>query len=244
MKGNLETLTSEIRNRAIDHFDECLFYIDHHIGRLLKKLDQIGLLEKSIVIISADHGVLFGEHNIMGNNLNLYNGVLKVPFIISYPKLLPQNVRIKRFGQSIDILPTVAELLGVEAPDGIQGQSLLSHLDAKGNAGDVAVAELFISQKRVDWYGQRYNRRLRAIQNPWFKFIKSSNGDHELFDISQDPAESNNILESHPDMMQDLDRQLTAMLNDDFFERTWGQLEEESIRDEKVKQHLQALGYF
>lgn len=105
--------------------------IDHNIGRLLQELEDLGLLENTIVVYTADHGEMMGEHLSWTKGLTGYDATVRVPMIIRYPEGFNGGVRIDKMACSIDLLPTLLDLTGQEIPGNIQGNSLrLSNIES------------------------------------------------------------------------------------------------------------------
>lgn len=110
-------------------YDQEARYADDHIGPFLGKLAQLGLSDRTIVIITADHGEEFGEHGGMGHGRNLYQEVLRVPLVIAAPGLLaPAEVTAPV--SLLDVAPTVLDLLGLEPIRGHRGVSVVSRTRA------------------------------------------------------------------------------------------------------------------
>ncbi len=110
-------------------YDQEARYADDHIGPFLGKLAQLGLSDRTIVIITSDHGEEFGEHGGMGHGRTLHQEVLRVPLVIAAPGLLaPAEVTAPV--SLIDVAPTVLDLLGLEPTRGHRGVSLVSRARA------------------------------------------------------------------------------------------------------------------
>lgn len=104
----------------------CIENIDNQIGRVIDKLTEMGELENTYVIYTADHGMSVGRHGLMGKQ-NLYEHTFTVPFLVSGPGIQAGSTA-SGFIYLMDILPTLCDLAGIESPDGIDGQSFKSIL--------------------------------------------------------------------------------------------------------------------
>jgi len=105
-------------------------FLDHCFGKFYRKLEQLNLLDDTTIILTADHGLLFGEHNWIGKHSRiLFNDICTTPLII-YNKSLGSG-RNSSLVQMSDIMPTILDIMGVEKPDGIQGKSLAPIWDQK-----------------------------------------------------------------------------------------------------------------
>jgi len=107
--------------------------VDSWVGYLLKRVEEMGLLDKTTIIFTTDHGFLHGEHGIMGKSLiwpggyadvPLYEEIARIPLIIRLPGMR-MGRRIKAYAQPPDLMPTILDLCGAEIPDTVQGTSLL-----------------------------------------------------------------------------------------------------------------------
>jgi arylsulfatase A-like enzyme len=117
---------AELRAR----YDENIAYADHVVGDFLEWLDRTGRLDRSIVIVSADHGESF-EHNwLLHTGPYLYNGLIRIPLLIHLPGQ-KQGLRITQAAEQVDLLPTILDLVGGQAPSWSEGTSLKPLLEGK-----------------------------------------------------------------------------------------------------------------
>jgi arylsulfatase A-like enzyme len=120
IEGNITNV-----NYYISHYDGAIRFVDEEIGRLLDKLKKLELYKNTLIIISADHGESFGEHNIYFHHGSLFDTELRVPLIMAGGNIFPQGKTINAQVTLIDIMPTIFDILGIEKPKGIEGISLL-----------------------------------------------------------------------------------------------------------------------
>ncbi len=122
--------------------------VDRWVGRLLNKIDDLGLRNTTCIVFLSDHGFYHGEHNYIGKALlddkgfqsvPLYEEVIHIPFMIRLPKA-QRGQRIQAFAQPVDIMPTLLELAGIPIPDRVQGRSLLPYLEGKEDERGFAVS--------------------------------------------------------------------------------------------------------
>jgi len=111
-------------------YDETVLYADSAVGGYLDWLDRTGRLDRSIVIVTADHGESFEHDWMMHTGPYLFNGLVHIPFLIHLPGQ-KQSGRVEQAAQQADMLPTVLDLLGIPAPDWTDGVSLKPALDGK-----------------------------------------------------------------------------------------------------------------
>jgi arylsulfatase A-like enzyme len=189
-------------NHQFNMYDREIKYMDDQVARIVKYLKKIGDYEDTMFIITADHGEEFLEHGHISHGLSLYNEVVHIPLIISYPRAFPKGIRIKQNVASIDIFPTLIEMIPENTPfeeklkQQISGKSLLPMIDDpddSDNERTIFTTDYFTSQTAV-------------IFDKW-KFIKrqSACGDAEvLFDSSKDFRESHNLSIAENSMTKNL----------------------------------------
>lgn len=114
--------------RDVEHllalYDGEISYWDSELGRMAAYLDGMGLWQDSLIVLTSDHGQMFGEHGKWVHRNSLYEEVLRVPLIIRYPAVVPAGQLRDTPVSNMDILPTILDLAGVEVPAGLAGQSL------------------------------------------------------------------------------------------------------------------------
>src|SRR6185295_8311075 len=92
------------------------------IGRILDRLDQLGLTTNTMVLFMGDNGYYLGEHGL-GDKRSLYEESLRVPMLVRYPRLISQHTPRDELALNIDIAPTILDLAGVTVPPEMQGRS-------------------------------------------------------------------------------------------------------------------------
>ena len=160
--------------------------VDERVGDLLEALDRSGAADRTIVVFTSDHGEAFGEHGDFLHGVNLYDELVHVPLIIAGPGVAPGR-RIAEPVSHVDLVPTLADLLGVEAPKGVQGVSLrpvLAGLDGERSAGRRRF--LYVaSPDRID---------REAVVHGRYKLIAGTHGSSvELYDTVADPGEIHDL---------------------------------------------------
>jgi len=162
--------------------------MDEGIGQLLDRLEEKGLADNTIVIFNGDNGMNMGHHGIWGKGngtfpMNMYDTSVKVPFLISYPPLIPKGTVCSAMLSAYDFFPTLLELLGLDGHQTarLPGRSFYPLLCGKedGERDDVVV---------FDEYGP-----VRMIRTREYKYIcRYPYGPDELYDLRADPDEENN----------------------------------------------------
>ncbi|WP_407271853.1 sulfatase [Radiobacillus sp. PE A8.2] len=193
-------LPDEIRNRDdykrwIDGYDTAIHYADKHVGTIIDQLEQQGILEETIIIISADHGENQGELNVYGDHQLADNITCRIPCIIAGPSFKKGHVD-KDFHYQIDLGPTLADLVGGKQRDRWDGRSFLPAITEGKSAGR---PHLVVSQNA--WSCQRGVR----FDN-WMLIRTYHDGlkelpDFMLFDVENDPHETTNLFEERPEVV-------------------------------------------
>src|SRR5262249_20149816 len=112
--------------RLRDLYDGEIRYTDEYFGRLLDGLERRGLLENTIVALTADHGEEFLEHGGVGHGQTLHGEVVNVPMLLRLPGGASGGTAVDRVGQQVDLLPTILDAAGVPVPPGLDGASWLA----------------------------------------------------------------------------------------------------------------------
>ncbi|MCY4242246.1 MAG: sulfatase-like hydrolase/transferase, partial [Rhodobacter sp.] len=160
--------------------------IDDAVGRVLKRLDDLGLSEDTVVIFTSDHGDYMGDHGIMLKLLLHYQGIIRVPFIWRDPKARERGNVDSGLASSIDIAPTILARAGIQPYNGIQGRDLHSIPPPEA----VIVEE--DSQRLMTGFDRP--QRVRTVVTERFRMSLREGEDwNELYDLSSDPGETENL---------------------------------------------------
>ena len=183
--------------------------VDRWVGRLLQKISDLGLLEDTAIIFTSDHGTYIGEHNYVGKRPHLYEEVAHIPLIIRLPDSAgaPKG-RCGEIVQSPDIMPTILELAGVNVPPTVQGRSFLSVIRGESEEGrDIAVSSASLVGRRLpDWITVT-SKRWALLASQVGSGVKS-----ELYDLSRDPRETENLIDEKPEVADDLRSKMVNFL--------------------------------
>jgi arylsulfatase A-like enzyme len=194
--GDLIKCGIKDKNYVDASYDAEIAYVDERVGELLAKVDELGLTENTVIVLTADHGEGLGEHEIYYDHHGLYEWDIKVPLIIRYPPRMPKGTRVNAMVSHMDIAPTLLEFSGIPVPENISGKSLLALFEEKWNG----YTELCIVE----------NTRMtkRAIRTKKWKLIETLRPDIyekpagciELYDVEKDPIESVNLVDQNEDL--------------------------------------------
>jgi arylsulfatase A-like enzyme len=206
-----------------DLYDAEIFYFDSQFAALLTAVRRAGLLDDSIVVFMADHGEEFLEHGDVKHCRNLFDTTLHVPLLVRVPGVAPRTV--PRPVESLDVVPTVLDYLGIDARGrSFEGTSLRALIEGAKAAAPGEIQ-----------YGLQGS--LRSASDGRFKLIQDLEGDPPLlFDLQADPGETKNVLTSQ--------RRAYAALHDAlarWLARTEGKGADAAARAAQEK--LRSLGY-
>ena len=216
--------TQEVLERVRALYEGNFAYVDDLIGQLISSLEDQGLDDDTVVIVTADHGEALFEHGYIGHNTQLYEESIRVPLMIKLPGQLPR--RVDDIVELIDLAPTILELAGVHVPETMQGRSLL-HPDADR-----------VAFTRTVWKRARYSAR-----NDRYKLIwDSRTGVTELYDLETDPIEKQNIVAERTFVSGYLEQRLLTWLRDQEALRV-GVSPDSTEMTEQERRRLKSLGY-
>jgi len=205
-------------------------YADECLGVLLDELEALGVADRTIVVLVSDHGEGLGDHNELTHSILAYNSTLRVPMVVKIPGG-SQRVVESRVG-TVDIVPTVLDLLAIELPEEVQGTSRASDLRETGATPPGALYAETLSPRLAHGWGE-----LRALYDGDLKFIFGPRP--ELFDIADDPQEHRNLVDSRP---EDVEMMRAAL--EEFIEQNRADDIEAAVEmDEETREQLAALGY-
>ena len=199
-----------------------LTYIDKQVGRILDRLDELGLSESTVVVFSSDNGaesglIPFVSHYgnassagpFRGLKRSLYEGGIREPFIVRWKGQTPANAvnRETVFG-GVDWLPTVCQLAGAEAPTNIRGEDLSSTFRGK----PVSRSTPLVWENRFPVYGHVLDKSpMLAIRSGRWKLLMNPDRSRlELYDIPSDPSEMDNLAFREPQVVRRLSEHLLS----------------------------------
>ncbi len=206
-------------------------YVDSQIGRLLSWLDTRNLTERTIVVVIGDHGESLNEHGEATHGLFIYEATTRVPFIVRTPYSGGRGRRVPGVVRTEDVMPTVLELVGRRAPEGIQGRSLAPLL--VGAATDLnldAYSESLYARNHYGW------SEVRSLRSGRFKFISTTRP--ELYDLEKDPRELQNLFDERRSLAARMAEELARVSAE-----TAGASSGRSAVDPETRERLAALGY-
>jgi uncharacterized sulfatase len=153
--------------------------IDDYVGRILGKLDELGLAENTLVIFTSDHGDMLGQHGVIGKSVGAFwEGILRIPLVMRLPGRIPAGTVVRQPASQVDLMPTILDYAGLDVPGGIHGRSLRPVLEGRAD--------------RWRDYSLCQRPGMRMIRTGRYKYTYRANGRHELFDLAGDRDENEN----------------------------------------------------
>jgi arylsulfatase A-like enzyme/Flp pilus assembly protein TadD len=213
-----------IRARFLDApYDGEVAAADLEIGRLLSAPAELGVLEKTLVVATSDHGEALGEHGEPTHGIFLYDATLSIPLILAGPGVPIGKREAGGPVGLVDVLPTILGLLGIAADGVLDGRDLLS----SRSPGEL-YAETFLPRDFYNWSA------LRALRSGSVKFIEAPRP--ELYDLAEDPAEEANLVEDRRAVARELAARLRNL-------QASGTSENRFLPERELIAQLESLGY-
>ncbi len=185
-----------------DRYDGEIAFTDQHVGRVLDALEHTGLAERTIVVFFADHGEEFHDHGAIGHGHSLFEELVRVPLALRAPGIVPRRVPV--VVRTVDLLPTVLDLLGIRGPDAlIEGQSLRPLLEGRSVRDAPALLEI----------RQNPSYTMDAVVAGRWKLVRplEQGGTVALYDLEQDSREERDVASEYPEKVEELQRVLLGL---------------------------------
>ncbi len=210
-------------------YDGEIAYADHELGRLFAAVREKSPPAKTLIAVLSDHGESLGEHGEYTHGVFLYDSTLRIAFTLSGPGV-PSGLRVKQQARTVDFLPTILDLMGGKIPAAVEGASLTPFFQSKDAATAVSYAETLYPKINMGWV------ELRAIRTNRWKYIRAPRP--ELYDLSDDPGETKNVIQSHGAEVQKFEAHLKAIIGTDGAEKV-----QTATVDQRTMDQLKSLGY-
>ena len=176
--------------------------MDADVGRLLDRLEELGIRESTLVVFASDNGFSCGHHGFWGKGnatqpLNMFENSVKVPFLLSHPGRLAAGAVHSGLFSAYDFMPTLLDYLGLAAPEGgnLPGRSFASSLPpAAGEAAGAGGRETVVVQADAAGFSEYGATRMVRTQD-WKYVQRYTDGPHELYHLSEDPDERVNLVD-------------------------------------------------
>ncbi|MEO8127433.1 MAG: sulfatase [Bryobacteraceae bacterium] len=215
----------EVMGRFIGWYDGSIRGLDSEVARLMLRLKTLGLADKTVLALTADHGEEFHEHGHMWHGQTVYGELTNVPLMFYGPGFLPSGVVIGQTTQNVDIMPTLLDISHLAPPKNIQGQSLLPLMAAAKEAGTDDPAKLRPIAERYGWTLQPafsekamtektggplpYDTESYSMVYDGWKLIHNSKRpegtpEYELYDHRKDPLNQKNVAGENAEVLKKL----------------------------------------
>jgi arylsulfatase A-like enzyme len=237
-------------------YDGQIAWVDSCIEDLVNHLKSLGLYERTVIIITADHGDILGEHGLLHHEFVLYEPLIRVPLIMRFPNLFETGKKYPGLVQTLDILPTLLDYLCIEWSDislQMQGRSILEMITgsqereytiserADWSSGTSMKKISYLEKQYPSFNWRRYVHEIVALRTRDYKYIWSSEGRHELYDLNHDPQETRNLITIDKAKASELRIKTEAWMSS--FSREDPIHAAHQGLEGPVKERLRALGY-
>jgi arylsulfatase A-like enzyme/Tfp pilus assembly protein PilF len=214
---------------ANDLYDGEIAFTDAIVASVLDRLQQDGLLDRTLVVVTGDHGESLGEHGETTHSMFLYEGAIRVPLVFWRPGLVPAGRVVADPVRLVDVAPTILDLLGLPPLPAPHARSLVPLLDGRRpGPPPAAYSETLLPKFYMNW------APLRSLRDGRYKLIDAPRP--ELYDLEADPGESRNLYAERPQtahaLKQGLDRLVAS-----------GDAMSVQTLDREAMEKLAALGY-
>jgi arylsulfatase len=218
-EGRRNYLRQHLRNipsldYVVAQYNGAIAYADHEVGRIMNLIEDRNISENTLVIVTSDHGESLTEHGIFFDHHGLYDVSIHVPLIMKGPGLR-KGKRIRELIQHVDLLPSMLDILKIPISDEktFDGVSLMPLINGEVNEVHPAI---FVEEA--------YYERKRAVRTTKYKYIKALSkegamcrcchrihgGLEELYDLTKDPQETQNIVKREPEIRNTLKKTLST----------------------------------
>jgi arylsulfatase A-like enzyme/Tfp pilus assembly protein PilF len=179
-------------------------YIDEQIGRIMKQIIGLGLEERTLVVVTADHGESMGEHDELTHVYFVYDATMRVPLLL-WGATVPGGLKVESLVRTVDVAPTILDMLKLPPLEAVQGTSLLPLMN-----GESLDLELVGYGESIEPYIVFGTSVLRFVRKGKWKYIHKVNP--ELFDLTSDPGELENLSTVHPEVVERLRTELSVLI--------------------------------
>lgn len=260
-KGSFKELPEEKRENIIGLYDGEIRYTDERlIGPLVEELHKLGLYDRTMIVLTSDHGEEFYEHGAWLHHNSLYDESIRVPLIIKFPRSQFRGRSLRTLVRQIDIMPTVLEGFGIEAPGWKpEGRSLLPVINGKEEEDRIFLADtdfrdIFNSLPEGKDSSKIWlpNKIAMGVRKEKFLFSQALGGEAgrffsslpqkapvmELYNLEADPGEKINLTSQDLKSAREMVRRIQEIY------KNFARRKSEGAKiDDKLEEQLRALGY-
>jgi arylsulfatase A-like enzyme len=226
---NRTTIASHLSKEELNHLRALyageVTLVDRWVGRLLQKIEDLGLYEDTAVVFTTDHGTYLGEHNAIGKTSVLYEENAHIPLMMRMPDSMESiHGRCDALVQPPDLMPTFLEIAETKIPDSVQGKSLLPLIKGKEEqVRDTTVSSgsllttYWITVTSDDWsliaVKEGAKKHLEdAVQQGLYRKEMDAPTASKLYNLTTDSTQSHNIYEENPEVAERLHSKMIRFL--------------------------------
>jgi arylsulfatase A-like enzyme len=173
-------------------YESEIAHLDEIVGALLRELENRGVLDDTLVVITSDHGEQFGEHGLVLHANSLYKQALHVPLVVVHASQVPAGVRVAEPVSLRDLAATIVDLAGTGEATPFPGVSLRGAWSGSPSAASLALAHLTKARNRPDWYPNGTGP-MESLVEGRYHYIRDARGAEQLYDVLADPAETEDL---------------------------------------------------
>jgi arylsulfatase A-like enzyme len=235
-RGGGEFNPVKLRQTVVDQYDTAIANLDEQIGYLLDYLKERDLYDHTLIVLTSDHGEVFGEHQLVSHGQDVYQQLLWVPLIIKAPGQTTPKTNDDIISSS-DLPRMILSYL----PDEMSKRHLAEFPNAPGL--HPIIAENYYVHPwilRIRHLRKKYERIRTVLFEMPYKYIHSSDGQHELYNLVSDRKESNNLINSRLEIAEEMAARIQEY--QDSRSRSNEVIEQEPLTEQELKQ-LKSLGY-
>jgi arylsulfatase A-like enzyme/cytochrome c-type biogenesis protein CcmH/NrfG len=214
-------------------YDGEIAFVDAELGKLLAALEDKGLSEDTLVVLTGDHGESLGEHGEPTHGVFLYESSVRVPLILRLPGKLPAAKVVSNQVSLVDLVPTVLAVLEFPSPEGLPGRNLMPLLSSSPGPDPAVLLESEFQRFNFLWSA------LAAVRYQDWKYVQAPRP--ELYNLKKDPGELKNLFSDDPDRATGLAQRLDAMRAK--LAPTGAARAPHAVLDAEHRRQLQSLGY-
>jgi len=243
LQDDLETVQSKVVNgeslpegytsHSVSQYDGGIAYIDFQIGQIVQWLKDQKLYDNTMIIVTSDHGEAFGEKKFFLHGNSSYQNLLHVALLVKYPNSAHKGV-VEQPVSTTDVVPTVLDILRLPIPPTVQGKNLLdaASLQPREIFGESFPCPVIHTPECVR------GCMIRSVIAWPNKFITSSSGKYESYDLSNDPDETRNLFGSRNPAAQQLGAKMASWI------KSMPRQSKQQLKlDPEVVRRLKSLGY-
>ena len=212
-----------------DTYDAEIAYMDQQLGRFVNAVKKRAPGQHTLFVVLSDHGESLGDHGEYQHGVFLYDSTVRIAWVMAGPGV-PAGVRVSQQARTIDLLPTILDLLGDKTSSAVQGASLVPAFTGKPVATEYSYEETMYPKFIMHWAS------LRGIHTSEWMYVRAPKP--ELYDLKTDPAELHNVIDAHAKEYRELDQQLKLLIGNNGAEKVVSQQ-----MDSQTVEKLRSLGY-